>query len=320
MKQIKYVFLFQVIFLSFFAKAQVKTNFNNENVLNAKGHFVRDYLNQVDFELPAKNIDDLVQKEKNELAKNSNQKIFLIAVPVQVNIDIVERINWTYDKVYAYGKFTIKLNGALSSSINFDKFFLPTGTEMYVYNENGNMITGPVTANENNANKIWGSWVYQGGFLTIEIKTPVLTKGELLLHVGNIAYGYKEIYKQKVGGFGLAGPCNINVICPLGNGWEPERNSIGLGISGDGTGAFSGSMITNNCNTNRPFFLTADHVYQEAMPVQNVTGWRFTFQAWSATCKPIANVDGVTYNGSTLRANWFNTDFCLVELNNLSSV
>ncbi len=41
------------------------------------------------------------------------------------------------------------------------------------------------------------------------------------------------------------------------------------------------------------------------------------FQAWSPTCpNPGINNDGVTYNGSTLRANWANTDFCLVELNN----
>lgn len=123
---------------------------------------------------------------------------------------------------------------------------------------------------------------------------------------------YKSV---KVGGFGQSGACNINVLCPLGNGWEPERNSVALGLSGDGTGRFSGSMIMNTCGTNRPFFLTANHVYNLATPVQNVSGWRFTFQAWSPTCTPSQNSDGVTYNGSTLRANWANSDFCLVELN-----
>ncbi len=286
-------------------------------MLTTKGRFIKDYKQKIDFELAAKNINELLAKEKSELTKNDEIKIFRIAVPVPVNLDIANRMNWTYDKEYAYGKFTIRLNGALSSSINFDQFYLPNETEMYVYNESGTMITGPITQKENNPNKTWGSWVYRGHFLTIEIKTPVSTEEQLLLHSNNIAYGYKEVYKSvKVGGFGQSGACNINVLCPLGNGWEPERNSVALGISGDGTGTFSGSMMMNTCNTNRPLFLTANHVYELATPVRNVSGWRFTFQAWSATCTPSQNSDGVTYNGSTLRANWANSDFCLVELNN----
>ncbi|MEJ7679961.1 MAG: hypothetical protein WKG06_19300 [Segetibacter sp.] len=40
-------------------------------------------------------------------------------------------------------------------------------------------------------------------------------------------------------------------------------------------------------------------------------------QAWSSTCPyPGTNSNGVTYNGSALRANWSGADFCLVELNN----
>jgi len=154
--------------------------------------------------------------------------------------------------------------------------------------------------------------VYQGPWLTIEIKTPLSTLKQLILHANNIAYGYKKVY---VAGFGQSAPCEINVLCPLGNGWQNERNSVALGISGDGTVTFSGSLIMNTCNTNRPFFLTANHVYEEATPVRNVTGWRFTFQAWSPTCTPSQNSDGVTYNGSTLRANYSGSDFCLVELN-----
>ncbi|MDP1811442.1 MAG: T9SS type A sorting domain-containing protein [Sediminibacterium sp.] len=316
MKAIKLFLLTHLIFFCHLAQAQVKTNFNNETLITIQGRFAKNYKIQIDFELPSKNINELLEKEKNEMAKSNETKPFRLAVPVSVDLDIAKLTNWTYDKEYAYGKFTVKLNGALSASINFDKFYLPKATEMYVYNENGNMITGPVTENENNTNKIWGSWVYRGQFLTIEIKTPVSTKEQLLLHSSNIAYGYKEVYKSlKVGGFGQSGTCNINVLCPLGNGWEPERNSVALILDANGQYWCSGSMIMNTCTTNQPFFLTANHCYA-TNPVQNVSAWRFTFQAWSATCTPSQNSDGVIYNGSTLRANWTNSDFCLVELNN----
>jgi hypothetical protein len=50
---------------------------------------------------------------------------------------------------------------------------------------------------------------------------------------------------------------------------------------------------------------------------KNVTKWKFTFQAWSATCIPTQNANGTTFNGSTLRARSAGSDFCLVELNQL---
>ena len=305
-----------LLLLCFLVSAQVKTNFNNESVIDEKGRFVKPYKVQADFEISAKDIDTLLQIEKRESQKSNNEKPFQLAVPVSINWDIAKSINWTTDGEFAYGKCTIKVNGALSSSINFDQFYLPSGTEMYIYNENGKMITGPITENENNLNKVWGSWVYKGPLLSIEIKTPSSTVKQLLLHSNNIAYGYKEVY-AKVGGFGSSGSCEINVLCPLGNGWEAERNSVALILSDNGSSWCSGSMIMNTCSTNRPFFLTANHCFNPpGLPQQNVSAWRFTFQAWSPTCSPSQNSDGVTYNGSTLRANWTNSDFCLVELVN----
>jgi lysyl endopeptidase len=313
MKTILNLLTAPLLLLCVLVQAQVKTNFNNKTLIDQRGHFLKSYKEIIDFEIPAKNITNLLQAEQSKTDTILKTKPFQIAVPVPVNLDIAKLMNWDDEGDSAYGKFTIKLNGSLSSSINFDKFYLPNGTEMYIYNENGKMITGPITEKENNANKTWGSWVYQGPWLTIEIKTPLSTMKQLMLHANNIAYGYKKVYQ--VGGFGLSAPCEINVLCPLGNGWQNERNTVALGISGDGTGVFSGSMIMNTCNTNRPFFLTANHVYEEATPVRNVTGWRFTFQAWSPTCTPSQNSNGVTYNGSVFRANWAGSDFCLVELN-----
>jgi lysyl endopeptidase len=157
-----------------------------------------------------------------------------------------------------------------------------------------------------------GSWVYRGEYLTIEIKTPNRTVGDLILHANNIAYGYKGVYETRTAGFGTSASCNINVLCPLGTGWEAERNSVALILDDKGQDWCSGAMIMNTCNSNRPFFLTANHCFTG----QDVTKWRFMFQAFSPTCTPNQNSNGVTFNGSTLRANSAGTDMCLVELNN----
>lgn len=294
------------------ARAQVSTNFNNNQPILSEGRFGKPYKATVHFEIAAKDINALLENEKKEAAAKAGEgQPFKLAVPVPIDLNIAKDADWTEDGKYAYGKYTINANGALSASINFDDFFLPEGTELYVYNEGGNMITGPVTEVENNPNRIWGSWVYKGGMLTVEVKTPTATKGQLVLHANNIAYGYKKIYETQVANFGASVACHINVLCALGNGWENERNGVALILDGSGAALCSGSMIMNTCNTNRPFFLTANHCFAAST---NVSAWRFTFQAWSPTCTPSQNSNGVTFNGSTLRANSANTDFCLVEL------
>jgi lysyl endopeptidase len=315
MKKILFRIIGLLLIIANNSNAQVSTNFNNDNTISSKGRFNRNYAAAIDFIIEAKNIDSLLKKEKQEIEQSNELKPFKLATPTNVNLDIPKQIAWTYDNEFAYGKFTIKLLGALSSSITFDKFYLPKNTELFVYNENGSMITGPVTEKENNKNGIWGSWVYQGDILTIEIRTPITSINELQLHSDNIAYGYKQVYKSiKVGGFGTSGPCNINVICPLGNGWEAERNSVSTILSATGGEFCTGSLIMNTCGTNTPYYLTANHCFN---PNPDVTGWRFAFQAWSTTCpNPGVNTNGVMYNGATLRARNAATDFCLVELNN----
>ena len=283
----KYFFSLFLIFVAFGIKAQVKTNFNNQTVITAEGRFTRPYKTIIDFQLEAQNISMLVETEKKDLPKNGT-KPFQLAVPLAVDLDISKLMIWNYDKEYAYGKYIVEVSGALSASINFDKFYLPQGTEMYVYNKNGNMITGPITENENNENKIWGSWVYKGELLIIEVKTPLVTKNKLELHANNVAYGYKEIYKfDRAAGFGQSDGCNINVICPLGIGWEQERNSIALVLNDNGSRWCSGAMVMNACGTTKPFFLTADHCFTG----RNVSAWRFIFQYWSSICSNPGKMD-----------------------------
>jgi lysyl endopeptidase len=315
MKTLKPLFSLFVIMMCLCAHAQVKTNFNNDKAIAGRGHFSKNYTTQTDLELPAKNINALLAKEKRLQEQSSQTKPFQLAEPVAIDLDISRNIKWMLDGDSAFGKYTIHLKGALSASINFDKFYLPKGTEMYIYNQGGKMITGAITEKENNAKKTWGSWVLQGPVLTVEIKTPAKTVNELQLHSKNIAYGYKEVY-AKTGGFGSAGACEINVLCPLGNGWADERNSVALVLNDNGSVWCSGAMVMNACNTNRPFFLTAEHCFNPpGYPQQDETLWRFTFQAWSSTCTPDQNSNGTTYNGSTMRANWASSDFALVELN-----
>ncbi len=195
---------------------------------------------------------------------------------MSADIDIAREAEWVEEDGFAYGKYSIEAEGAKSISANFNQFYLPRGTELYVYNENGEMITGPVTESENNENSFWGTWVYKGGKITLDFKIPLEIRSLLKLHVSSIAYGYKDIYETQVSNFGESASCEINVLCSLGNGWENERNSVALILNGSSEALCSGALMNNTCNLNIPYLLTANHCFDG----------KFSFQAWSATCTP----------------------------------
>ena len=306
-----------LVLFSHIANGQVKTNFNNAEIMTSKGKFGKNFQAKSPRTIPAKDIKSLIEKEATE-GNLGEAKPFKIAEAVKVDIDVVKEAAWVEEAGFAHGKYTIVASGAKSISANFDRFKLPKGTELYVYSANGEMMTGPITENENNQNNFWGTWVYKGGSLTVDFKTPVETKSELKLHISSVAYGYKDIYRQ-VNNFGESSPCNINVVCaPIGTGWENERNSVSLILDANSTALCSGALINNTCNLNIPYLLTANHCFN-TIPQQNVAQWKFTFQAWSPICDRLQqqNANGVTFNGSTLRANNAGSDFCLVELNQL---
>jgi lysyl endopeptidase len=305
----KIIMLFIIAITTTKVNAQVRTNFNNTERVSARGKFNNDYFNKP-FIIEAPDLNDAYAKEKAEEATGS--KIIFIAKAISTKIDVSQLASWTEVGKMSFGKFTITTKDAKTLSINFSNFNLPKGTEMYIYNRDAEMITGAITENENNKNKVWGSSIYKGEEISIEIRTPTLTKSELSLIITNVAYGYKNIFIEKTAGFGQSGPCNINVLCPQGTGWEAERNSVAFIAHSNGNALCSGSMLMNSCATNIPYLLTANHCF---VGDNDVAGWRVFFQAWSPTCVPSANNDGILFNGSTLRANWAQSDFCLVQLN-----
>ncbi|WP_439490671.1 trypsin-like serine peptidase [Algoriphagus sp.] len=294
------------------ANAQVKTNFNNSEKITEQGKFSKNYRGKRPHTIPALDTQALLAKDDLENL-SEEPKPFKIAEAVKVDIDVVKEAEWIEADGFAFGKFTVVATDAKSVSANFDQFYLPKGAELYVYSENGEMITGPITEAENNENNFWGTWVYKGEKLTVDLKTPVESKTSLKLRISSIAYGYKDLY---VSDFGESAACNINVLCPAGNGWENERNSVSLILDASSTSLCSGALVNNTCNLSIPYLLTANHCF-DTNPQQNVAQWKFTFQAWSPTCTPSQNANGITFNGSAFRARNAASDFCLVELNQL---
>ncbi len=311
------IFLLAMLFIVLhFADAQVVTNFNSTRVIDARGKFRKSFKEKVPHFIPSKDVKMLLEKEVKEDGIGE-AKPFKFAEPVKVDIDVIKEAAWVEDNGYAHGKYTIVAAGAKSISANFDQFRLPKQSELYIYSENGEMISGPVTEKENNDHGFWGTWVYKGEKLTVDFKVPIPSREELRLHISSVAYGYKDIYRTEVGiyNFGNSEPCNINVLCALGIGWEKERNSTVLILNRASSSFCSGALINNTSNLDIPYILTANHCFVSNDGNNDPSEWKFTFQAWSPTCTPTQNAEGITFNGATLKARSAKSDFCLVQMN-----
>ncbi|MCF0075216.1 hypothetical protein LZD49_32335 [Dyadobacter sp. CY261] len=251
------------------------------------------------------------QEEVKRLLKEDSAGIeskgYRIATLIQAKLDVAKDAKWVVRGDTAYGRFAIDLPKATTVSISFERFWLPRHCELHIYNGKGT-VAGPITSNENKADLKWGSPIFNGGKIWIEIKLPLRERPELQLIIGSAAFGYKSI--SKVFGFGDSANCqdNKNVLC---YGYSVQRNAICLILSGNGTAICSGSLVNNTCNDNKPYVLTANH----CALAEGFNTWRFIFQYWSPQCDPTQDANNyLTFNGATFRANGITSDFLLLEL------
>ena len=249
-------------------------------------------------------ISQASQDEKNIEYKNK------FAMYEKVDIDVIKLADVTEDTKGKTYSVTLKAENALNISIQFNEFILSPNSILSIYSHNE--LTDSITAKENNKNNIWATRVYQGNTLNIVLKVPHIESGKSRLKIDKVNFGYKKFGAEYFGNPAASATCNINAVCPLGNGWDNEKNSVALIVSG-GITSCTGALIMNSCNTNTPYVLTANHCLDGS-----VANWVFQFQYLSTSCTGNNGMsEDVQFNGCTLRANEINSDFALVELNQI---
>jgi V8-like Glu-specific endopeptidase len=232
------------------------------------------------------------------------------AMLVPVNIDVLKDSRKWEEKGVVYYALSLTSEKALNLSLQFSSFNLSPNAVLSVFTDFE--ITDSITAHENNPVAIWATRIYQGGKLNLLLRLPLEEEGKTTLVISNAGLGYKNVGGAFFGLPGRSANCNINVLCPEGNGWGNERSSVALIVS-NAAEHCTGTLIMNACGTNRPFLLTANHCLNA-----NVQNWVFQFLTWSNTCAPNGTFrEDMQFNGCQLRANSAATDFALVELNQI---
>lgn len=192
----------------------------------------------------------------------------------------------------------------------FDKFKLPPGATLFFYNADTSTILGAYTSINNPADSTkpipFGTRYIQGNKIIIEYSEPYNAMFEGDIHITKIIHIFKNIF-DKDGPFGGAGSCEINVSCPLGNGWESEINSVGLILKYDASNGYSGwcsGVVLNNTNQDgTPYFLTANHCIDDNGTNDvgfDYSSWTILFNHQTSNCSS----DGSDVSASTVESSF----------------
>lgn len=278
-----------------------------------------------------------IQKIKNEDVINDKDKTkpYRIGVLQKVNYGLENAGTWTTlsngDRIW---RVLFQSKDAVHLSVVFDKFYIPKGGKLYLYNDSKTDLLGAYTAVQNNKEEVLTTWFVNGDTLWIEYYEPKEEKGRGKLNISSVIHGYRIGHTYQKGYFNDkekvlngSGDCNLDVNCPIGTDFENQKNLLKKAVAflimpeTGSSSAFicSGTLINNTSQDKKPYFLTANHCFNNTASPSNYT-FRFNWISANPICASTANSTNgpmnFTISGATLRARNANSDFMLVEINN----
>jgi len=205
-------------------------------------------------------------------------------------------------------RLRVTARDALTLNLGFSRFWLPANATMLVYapGENSRVLAYDETDQDAHG-ELWTP-VLPGDDLVVELEVDPSLRWQVELELTSIGRGYR-FFGEDISG--KSGSCNIDVICPEGDDWRKEIDSVAVYSMGGST-VCSGFMVNNTAQDGTPYFMTAYHCNVRAnLAPSLVVYWNFQ----SPSC---GQHGGGTYDdsqsGSILLAEYPTTDFTLLEL------
>lgn len=221
----------------------------------------------------------------------------------------------------------ISCPGAMTINLLLENFNLPEGASLYLFDADATNRVGAYTARNNRQDGLLGTELVHGETIVVEYYEPFSVQGQGTFTISNVVHGYRSLDRVQddlVKALNSSGDCNIDVHCPLGNGWENQIRSVAMIVVG-GSGICTGALINNICDDGTPYFLTANHC------LGGSTGnWAFRFN-WASppgteSCATTANSTDPgppydqTANGATVLTSGTAADFALLQIDNMTVV
>ena len=82
---------------------------------------------------------------------------------------------------------------AVGLKLYFNDFYLPFGSELLIYNEEQDMVVGPLTYADNHEDGEFSHRLLKGDIIIAEYYQPFNTNENALINIGTVYHAYKDI-------------------------------------------------------------------------------------------------------------------------------
>ncbi|MCL2072861.1 MAG: serine protease [Marinilabiliaceae bacterium] len=253
-------------------------------------------------------VDARALNEEDERLESENvQRPFRFGYLIHVDIDI-KKDGIKIELLDGGSIYLLKIHCPDAFSINliYNRFFLGEGSKFFIYNEEKTMVLGAFTPEvSNNQYNEFATDLVQGNSIILEYYEPKTTSNGII-NISKVIHGYVNIFSR---GLGDSAPCNVDILCALGNNWRNEQRSISMLLVDNNTAFCSGCLINNTQQDFKPYILTANHCLDGS-----TNTWIFRFLYWKPNCGSGNPTNWQSITGATLRANYEPSDFALLQL------
>lgn len=274
-------------------------------------------------------LPDMASIYAEDLANDSLSLPRRFSIMIPVEIDLIKSGTWLQlDDGSQICRIKIQAAGALANNLYFDKFFLPVGAKLFLYDDLKNQVKGAFTSYNNPKGDNFAVELIAGEVVVLELNIPAEITSTPVVNIAEFGYAYRDVPRyDNVKGFNDSDWCEININCsPEGDDWQFQKNGVVrilVKVSGGGYWC-TGSLVNNVRIDATPYVLTADHcAYQigHYATDDDLEDWIFYFNYESATCdNPATEPQTLSMTGASKIAQGGNrgqtgSDFYLVLLN-----
>ena len=259
----------------------------------------------IQFDVTKLKAEDRLAAENGALLRTS------MIIPVVLNM--VDAGEWS---VLQNGikilRLSIKMPEAIAIMLYYDRFFIPDGGKLFIYNANRTQLLGAYSSNTNPDNKKFATEFVAGDELILEYNEPQMSGNNVEpdIRISGIGYGYNylkvsqsneniPLIDAKPGGNSIFN-CQVNVNCPEGNNWQNQKKGVAKTIAPVGNAGYlcSGSLVNNTAQDLTPYYLSANHCFAD--PEISFDQILFYFHYESTGCSSTTPTNTKTIVGAQL--------------------
>ena len=258
---------------------------------------------QIDFDVATLQAEDLIAEENGALPRTS------VIIPVDLNMDNAGEWSVLPNGIKIW-RLMVRTPDAIAVMFYYDRFFIPDGGKLFIYNADRTHLLGAFTSKTNPCDKKFATEFVAGDDIILEyneMQPPSSTKPDIQISGIGYGYHYLEVYQsdvpplngKEIGG-GSNQSCQVNINCPEGISWQDQKKGVAKTVAPIGNSGYlcSGSLVNNTAQDLKPYYLSANHCFND--PEISFDQIIFYFHYESPECSAAIPTDTKTIVGAQL--------------------